>query len=64
MIFESHTWEIDVFDGDNLGLTLAEIELKSESEEFTKPNWIGAEVSDDKRYYNSSLIKLPFKNWN
>lgn len=62
VVFESHTWEIDVFDGDNLGLTLAEIELNSESEEFTKPNWIGAEVSDDKRYYNSSLIKLPFKS--
>lgn len=63
VVFENHIWEIDVFEGENKGLTLAEIELKSENEKFSKPNWIGKEVSDDNRYYNSNLIKNPFKAW-
>ena len=58
-----HTWEIDVFDGDNLGLVVAEIELTSVSESFEKPNWLGEEVSDDSRYLNSNLIANPFKTW-
>ncbi|MCX8210889.1 MAG: adenylate cyclase [Bdellovibrionota bacterium] len=57
------TWEVDVFSGVNEGLTLAEIELDSEGEEFVLPAWIGAEVSDDPRYFNSSLIRSPFSNW-
>lgn len=57
------TWEIDKFDGENEGLTIAEIELTSEEEEIHLPDWIGEEVSQDARYYNSSLIKNPFKNW-
>ena len=60
---DNHIWEIDVFEGENEGLTVAEIELKNEDETFKKPDWVGEEVSDDPRYYNSSLIKLPFKNW-
>lgn len=57
------TWEIDIFDGDNLGLEIAEIELIFEDEKFIIPEWIGQEVSHDSRYYNSSLILNPFKNW-
>lgn len=58
-----HTWEIDVFSGDNKGLVVAEIELKSESEDFLHPDWLGEEVSGDPSYYNVSLVKHPFKDW-
>ncbi|MBR2179259.1 MAG: CYTH domain-containing protein [Selenomonadaceae bacterium] len=56
-------WEVDLFEGDNEGLIVAEIELKSENETFSKPNWVGEEVSFDSRYYNSKLSKKPFKFW-
>lgn len=56
-------WEVDVFEGDNEGLIIAEIELNSEDEQFELPPWVGKEVSDDGRYYNSSLSAKPFKNW-
>ena len=58
-----HLWEIDEFDGENKGLILAEIELSSADEVFQRPRWLGEEVSHDKRYYNSNLIRLPFKQW-
>lgn len=58
-----HTWEIDVFHGDNEGLVLAEIELASEDEPFERPEWVGQEVSGDRRYYNSMLTKHPYKKW-
>jgi adenylate cyclase len=58
-----HTYEVDEFYGNNEGLTVAEIELESESETFTKPNWLGIEVTNDNRYYNSSLSNNPFENW-
>jgi adenylate cyclase len=58
-----HVFEIDVFLGENEGLILAEIELQSEDEFFEKPNWIGQEVTNDKRFYNSYLISNPFKTW-
>ncbi len=60
---ESHTWEIDVFEGENKGLTIAEIELSDENEEFEIHAWIGKEVSDDSRYFNSNLIACPFNSW-
>ena len=59
-----HTWEIDVFSGDNEGLIVAEIELSSTDEVFEKPPWLGKEVSDDARYYNVCLVKHPYKTWN
>jgi adenylate cyclase len=59
-----HTWEIDVFSGDNEGLIVAEIELLSPDEAFEKPSWLGKEVSHDKRYYNVCLIENPYKTWN
>jgi CYTH domain-containing protein len=58
-----HIFEVDEFYGDNEGLTLAEIELESEDESYEKPEWLGEEVTGDRRYYNSSLTKHPFKNW-
>ena len=58
-----HTWEVDVFHSDNEGLVIAEIELSDENEPFDKPDWLGQEVTDDKRYYNSQLLKNPYKNW-
>ena len=58
-----HEWEIDEFKGDNQGLIVAEIELKDEMEEFNKPEWLGQEVSHEKKYYNSLLAKQPYKNW-
>ena len=56
-------WEIDVFSGKNSGLVLAEIELESEDEKFSKPAWLLNEVSGDKRYYNSYLARHPYENW-
>lgn len=58
-----HTWEIDEFAGDNQGLIVAEIELSHENESFDAQKWLGEEVSGDERYYNSMLIKNPYKNW-
>ena len=58
-----HTWEVDEFQGENAGLVVAEIELGSEDEAFEKPGWIGREVTGDPRYYNSSLIRLPYSKW-
>lgn len=58
-----HVWEIDVFEGVNEGLTLAEIELGAEDEVFERPDWLGKEVSADRRYFNSSLVQKPFTSW-
>jgi len=60
---EAHIWEIDVFTGDNQGLVVAEIELANEDEAFTRPSWLGEEVSADARYYNVCLVRHPYKNW-
>ena len=56
-------WEIDEFFGDNKGLTVAEIELKDENQPFTKPDYIGEEVTGDPKYFNSNLTKNPFTKW-
>ena len=58
-----HVWEVDEFHGDNEGLVMAEIELESKNDAFDKPNWLGKEVTGDKRYYNSYLSKQPYKSW-
>lgn len=60
---DGRTWEIDVFHGDNDGLVLAEIEVASAEEHVAPPPWVGAEVSDDPRYFNSNLIANPYKYW-
>ena len=59
----SFTWEVDVFAGENQGLVVAEIELPAEDAEFSRPAWLGQEVSGDVRYYNANLIKKPFSLW-
>ena len=58
-----HTWEVDVFEGDNEGLVMAEIELRSEDDTFKKPHFIGKEVTGDRRFYNSHMRRYPFKLW-
>ncbi len=60
---EELTWEIDEFFGENQGLIMAEVELQTEKQSFNIPQWIGDEVTDDLRYYNSSLVKNPYRNW-
>ena len=60
----NHTFEVDEFFGDNVGLVVAEVELSRADEFFIKPDFIGKEVTGDRRYYNSQLRKNPFKNWN
>jgi adenylate cyclase len=57
------TWEIDEFFGDNSGLIVAEVELQREDQVFEKPDWIGAEVTGDPRYFNSNLVKHPYTKW-
>ncbi len=63
LAYEGFTWEIDVFLGDNEGLTVAEIELPTEETSFALPAWVGKEVTTDARYYNSNLSQNPFKQW-
>ena len=58
-----HTWEVDVFHGSNEGLILAEIELSAEDEPFERPAWLGKEVSGDRRYYNSTLMRTPYRSF-
>ncbi len=58
-----HTFEVDEFYGDNEGLVVAEVELGSEDEAFDKPDFIGTEVTGDRRYYNSQLLTHPYKEW-
>ncbi|ACB49881.1 putative adenylate cyclase [Crocosphaera subtropica ATCC 51142] len=60
---EKLIWEIDEFKGDNEGLILAEIELKSEDQVINFPDWVGEEVSHDPKYYNVNLVKHPYKIW-
>jgi adenylate cyclase len=59
----AHTWEVDEFLGANQGLVVAEIELDAEDQQFDKPDWVGEEVTHDRRYFNSSLIRHPFSLW-
>ena len=59
----NHIYGVDEFYGDNEGLIIAELELSSEDEVFEKPQWLGEEVTGDPKYFNSMLIKNPFKSW-
>ena len=56
-------WEIDEFYGENAGLVVCEVELESEDQKIELPDWVGEEVTSDPRYFNSNLIKHPYKNW-
>ncbi|GAA4935516.1 CYTH domain-containing protein [Algibacter agarivorans] len=59
----NHIFEVDEFFGDNKGLVVAEVELKSENETFEKPNWLGEDVTGQIKYYNSQLSKKPYNSW-
>jgi len=56
-------WEIDVFDGENAGLVVAEIELDRAERDFDRPDWLGEEVTGDRRFYNADLAKHPYRGW-
>jgi adenylate cyclase len=56
-------WEVDEFLGENEGLVIAEVELTSEDQEIDLPQWVGADVTDDRRYFNSNLSTTPYKMW-
>ncbi len=60
---DGFTWEVDEFFGENAGLVVAEIELQSENQQFFKPSWVGREVTEDARYYNSNLATHPYAAW-
>jgi CYTH domain-containing protein len=59
----NHTFEVDIFEGENEGLIVAEIELSDANEIFEKPNWLAKEVTGDEKYYNAYLSKKPFTTW-
>ena len=61
--FAGLTWEVDVFEGANAGLVVAELELRDEGQAFEKPPWVGEDVTNDRRYGNSSLARHPFVTW-
>lgn len=63
ILHQGLTWEVDEFLGDNAGLIVAEVELESESQAFSRPAWLGEEVSHDHRYANANLLKHPFCQW-
>jgi CYTH domain-containing protein len=63
VVVGNHLFEVDEFSGDNKGLVMAEVELGSEDEKFSKPDWLGDEVTGDLKYYNSNLSNAPFCNW-
>jgi CYTH domain-containing protein len=62
--FAGRLWEVDVFEGDNAGLVVAEVELPDETATVILPPWVGKEVSHDPRYFNSNLVQHPYGQWN
>ncbi len=63
IVHDGSKWEVDEFLGENAGLVIAEIELTSEDQQFSRPAWLGREVTHDNRYYNSNLAAHPYKQW-
>ncbi len=63
IMVENHLWELDIFEEENKGLIIAEIELESEDEPFALPSWVNVEVSNDMRYTNANLISHPYREW-
>ncbi len=61
--YDGKVFEVDEFHGENSGLVMAEIELASEDEAFSRPAWLGKEVTGDRRYYNSMLVSAPYSGW-
>lgn len=63
VFYEGISWVIDEFLDENKGLIIAEVELKTEDQSIILPSWVGQEVSNDPRYYNSNLVQFPFSQW-
>ena len=63
LVHQGTRWEVDDFAGDNAGLVVAEVELQSEAQAFEPPDWLGDEVTQDARYFNSNLASRPFNTW-
>jgi adenylate cyclase len=63
VVYAGQEWEIDEFGGANAGLIVAELELAHRDQAFRRPPWLGREVSDDVRYYNSQLVEVPYATW-
>ncbi|MBR4275364.1 MAG: CYTH domain-containing protein [Prevotella sp.] len=61
--YGGHTFEVDEFKGANEGLLLAEVELRDADEAYTKPDWLGPEVTGDRHFYNKGLLKNPYPLW-
>lgn len=61
--YQGNTWEVDEFMGENEGLVVAEIELEERGQHFAKPAWVGEDVTDDPKYFNSNLSTKPYKSW-
>lgn len=61
--YDGDLWQVDVFEGDNQGLIVAEIELAREDQEFARPGWLGREVTDEQRFQNSLLAQTPYSTW-
>jgi len=62
--FDTIVFEVDVFEGANKGLVIAEVELETADQQFEKPDWLGEELTGDERYYNAYLSNVPFTSWN
>lgn len=62
--FDTVVFEVDVFEGANNGLVVAEVELESTEQQFEKPEWLGEELTGDERFYNAYLSNVPFSSWN
>lgn len=63
VVHQGHKWEVDEFLGENAGLVIAELELEREDQPFERPSWLGREVTQDPRYYNSNLAAHPYSTW-
>lgn len=62
--FDNVVFEVDVFEGSNKGLVIAEVELETTDQQFDKPDWLGEELTGDERFYNAYLSNMPFTSWN
>ena len=60
---DGHVVEVDEFHGLNAGLVMAEVELESAEDTFPRPDFLAEEVTGDRRYYNSQLLRHPFSTW-
>ena len=61
--YQGVVWEVDEFGGENQGLVVAEVELATENQTIQLPPWVGAEVTTEEKYYNSSLVRHPYSQW-